>query len=87
MHRSVVYLVNLGFAIHALWPNPENDVVDEDDQNSATSDPKERSMSIWEMQSMKSPVSANAMPFTPRTQAFHTLDRQLPLRSQTQRYG
>jgi hypothetical protein len=30
---------------------------------------------------MKS-VKANAVPFTPRTLAFNTLDRQLPLRSQ-----
>jgi hypothetical protein len=27
-------------------------------------------------------VRANAVPFTPRTLAFNTLDRQLPLRSQ-----
>ncbi|KND91420.1 hypothetical protein TOPH_04004 [Tolypocladium ophioglossoides CBS 100239] len=79
----VFYLVNLGFAIYARWPNQENHLAYEDDQNSTTSDPKERSMSTWEMQSMKSPVSANAVPFTPRTQAFHTLDRQLPLRQQT----
>ncbi|PNY28382.1 Uncharacterized protein TCAP_01696 [Tolypocladium capitatum] len=83
----VVYLVNLGFAIYATWPNQENDLAEERDEKLTTSEPKERSMSIWEMHSMKSPVSPNAMPFTPRTQAFHTLDRQLPLRQQTQTHA
>ncbi|GJN70396.1 hypothetical protein VFPFJ_09129 [Purpureocillium lilacinum] len=78
----VLYLINLGFALHAMWPNKVNDIVEDDeDQASATSaDFKERGN--WEMYGMKSPASAYASPFTPRTQAFHTLDRQLPLRQQ-----
>lgn len=85
--RSVVYVLNLGFALYAMWPNPLNDIdVDEDDRDSTNSDPKERG--TWEMQSMKSPVSVRESPFTPRTQAFRTLDRQLPLRQhQGQRFG
>lgn len=80
---SVVYVLNLGFALYAMWPNPMNDVdEDDEDRESTSSDPKERS--TWEMQSMKSPVSMRESPFTPRTQAFHTLDRQLPLRQQKQ---
>ncbi|PHH90146.1 hypothetical protein CDD83_4393 [Cordyceps sp. RAO-2017] len=79
----VVYLVNLAYALHAMWPNKENEVSDEEDGSSATSDPKERS--TWEMHSMKSPISVHAMPYTPRTQAFHTLDRQLPLRQPDRR--
>ncbi len=65
-----------------MWPNKVNDIVEDDeDQASATSaDFKERGN--WEMYGMKSPASAYASPFTPRTQAFHTLDRQLPLRQQ-----
>ncbi|KFG78007.1 hypothetical protein MANI_015076 [Metarhizium anisopliae] len=79
----VVYVLNLGFALYAMWPNPMNDVdEDDEDRESTSSDPKERS--TWEMQSMKSPVSMRESPFTPRTQAFHTLDRQLPLRQQKQ---
>ncbi|KAF7558969.1 hypothetical protein G7046_g5186 [Stylonectria norvegica] len=83
-----LYLLNLGFSAYAMWPNKIQDIPDSDDDDdySPASEPKERQN--WEMHSMKSPMSARAMPYTPRTQAFHTLDRQLPLRSQQQvRYG
>ncbi|EFY87722.1 hypothetical protein MAC_06208 [Metarhizium acridum CQMa 102] len=88
LYMLVVYVLNLGFALYAMWPNPINDVdEDDEDRESTSSDPKERS--TWEMQSMKSPVSVRESPFTPRTQAFHTLDRQLPLRQpkQAQRFA
>ncbi|KAJ4131112.1 hypothetical protein NW768_006653 [Fusarium equiseti] len=80
-----VYLCNLGFSIYALLPNKINDVSedDEEEEGSTTSEPKERG--VWEMHNMKTP-DAQAMPYTPRTQAFHTLDRQLPLRAQQTRY-
>ncbi|KAH6990818.1 hypothetical protein BKA56DRAFT_610394 [Ilyonectria sp. MPI-CAGE-AT-0026] len=83
VYLLTVYVLNLAFAMWAMWPNKENDVVDEDDEYSTTSEPKESRN--WEMQSMKSPISYNQAPFTPRTQAFHTLDRQLPLRYQQTR--
>ncbi|RDA92943.1 hypothetical protein CP533_3864 [Ophiocordyceps camponoti-saundersi (nom. inval.)] len=70
----VVYLINLAVALHATWPNRDNDVVN-DDEDVATLDSTERG--TWEMHSMKAPAST---PYTPRTQAFYTLDRQLPLR-------
>lgn len=70
----------MGFSLYAMWPNPANDVVEEDD------DDEPRPQRNMEMQGMKSPMSARMMPYTPRTQAFHTLDRQLPLR-QGPRYG
>ncbi|KAF4447363.1 succinate-semialdehyde dehydrogenase [Fusarium albosuccineum] len=86
LYMLVIYLLNLGFAIYAMLPNKINDMPDEEEEEgSTTSDPKEGG--VWEMRSMKSPTSARAMPYTPRTQAFHTLDRQLPLRSQQARYG
>ncbi|RCI13221.1 hypothetical protein L249_0286 [Ophiocordyceps polyrhachis-furcata BCC 54312] len=72
---STVYLINLAIALHATWPNRENDVSNEDDEDVATLDSTERG--TWEMHSMKAPAST---PYTPRTQAFYTLDRQLPLR-------
>lgn len=78
LYMLVIYVLNLGFSIWAMWPNPLNDVDEEDDQFSTSSNLKERS--TWEMQSMKSPMSIHESPFTPRTQAFRTLDRQLPLR-------
>ncbi|CAM1504332.1 Fc.00g019230.m01.CDS01 [Cosmosporella sp. VM-42] len=88
LYLMTIYLLNLCFAIYAMWPNKINDIHDDDDDyevGSNNSDPKEGRN--WEMHSMKSPMSARAMPYTPRTQAFHTLDRQLPLRSQQARFG
>lgn len=81
----MLYLLNLGFAAYAMWPNKANDVTDDEDEGEMSADSKDARK--WEMQSMKSPLSARAMPYTPRTQAFHTLDRQLPLRAQQNRYG
>ncbi|KAM5355442.1 hypothetical protein ACJ41O_002088 [Fusarium nematophilum] len=86
-YMLMIYVFNLAFAIYAMWPNKINDVRDDDEEEegSTASDPKEGG--VWEMQGMKSPVSVRAMPYTPRTQAFHTLDRQLPLRSQQTRFA
>lgn len=83
---SALYLCNLGCCIYAMLPNKINDISDEDEEEegSTTSEPKDRG--VWEMHNMKTP-SIRSMPYTPRTQAFHTLDRQLPLRSQQQRFG
>lgn len=67
-----------------MWPNKElNDTRDEEvDDSTGEVEPKK-----WEMHNMRSPTSIRASPFTPRTQAFHTLDRQLPLRQDGTRYG
>lgn len=81
----MLYVLNLGFAAYAMWPNKVNDVANEDEGGSDTSDSKVARN--WEMHSMKSPITSRAMPYTPRTQAFQTLDRQLPLRSQQNRYA
>lgn len=54
-----------------MWPNPELDIVDDDED-----DDHAHSKEQVEMQ----PTTPRAVPFTPRTQAFHTLDRKLPLR-------
>ena len=73
----MVYLVSLGFSIWAMIPHPRNDEPDEDEDEF----PEPKTSKTWEMQSMKSPTTPYAsMPFTPRTQAFYTLDRTLPLR-------
>ncbi|SPJ83942.1 uncharacterized protein FTOL_10458 [Fusarium torulosum] len=86
VYMVALYLCNLGCCIYAMLPNKINDISDEDEEEegSTTSEPKERG--VWEMHNMKTP-SIRSMPYTPRTQAFHTLDRQLPLRSQQQRFG
>ncbi|KJZ71552.1 hypothetical protein HIM_09090 [Hirsutella minnesotensis 3608] len=78
----VLYLVNLGFAVHAMLPNKENEVIEEEDRDSTASYSKERT--TWELNDMSPQGGTNASPYTPRTQAFHILDRQLPLRQQGQ---
>lgn len=63
-----------------MWPNPDNDLPDEDDDDEM-SEAQRQEYKNWEMQNMKTPTTAvMSTPFTPRTQAFHTLDRTLPLR-------
>lgn len=74
--RSVLYILNLGFAIHAMWPRKNDRIEDDDDVESIQSTPNVKDT---EMQAFTS------TPFTPRTQAFHTLDRKLPLRQETSR--
>lgn len=83
----MLYLLNLGFALWAMWPNPVNDMRDDDDDDDDSTYAETGKERTWEMQGMKSPMSARMTPYTPRTQAFHTLDRQLPLRQPAQRYG
>lgn len=53
-----------------MWPNPELDVPGDEEDDHV------RDKEQVEMQ----PTTPRAVPFTPRTQAFHTLDRKLPLR-------
>jgi hypothetical protein len=73
---SALYLFNLGLAAWAMWPNPELDIPHDDDDDDHVHSKEEE----VEMQPTP-PQATAAMPFTPRTQAFHTLDRKLPLRS------
>ena len=70
-----VYVLTLGFAIYSMLPNKQLDIDQDDNDDSPTSPSMDKQ---WEMQ----PQTPRAVPFTPRTQAFHTLDRKLPLRSQ-----
>ncbi|ATY59767.1 hypothetical protein A9K55_002774 [Cordyceps militaris] len=76
-YMHILYLLNLGFAIFAMLPNKGNRFEDESDVESIHSTPN---IKDTEMQAFSS------MPFTPRTQAFHTLDRKLPLRQQANPY-
>jgi len=65
LYLLVIYLINLGFSAWAMWPNPDNDIVDDDE------DPVEvKPNAKWEMQSMKSPMSAGMMPYTARSATF-----------------
>ncbi|KAF4968047.1 hypothetical protein FZEAL_10438 [Fusarium zealandicum] len=84
-YMLMLYLLNLGFTMYTMWPNEINDMPDEDEQDEFAV-PESKEGGMWEMQGMRSPGNFQATPFTPRTQAFHTLDRQLPLRNQHSRY-
>lgn len=74
---SAIYLANFGLALWSMLPNKKASSEEEDvDENSSSGPPTTDKQ--WEM----APVTprTTATPFTPRTQAFHTLDRKLPLR-------
>lgn len=60
-----------------MWPRKGNHFEDESDAESIQSTPN---LKDTEMQAFTS------TPFTPRTQAFHTLDRKLPLRQEVREY-
>lgn len=83
---SVVLMIILGIAIWSMLPNPANDIKyvdDDEEEEEALSDVGREK--TWELQNLCSPASPGGrsqhVPFTPRTQAFHTLDRKLPLRN------
>ncbi len=62
-----------------MLPNKQLDMEDDsdDDEYGHAANRKDKGVVSVEMQ----PTPPNQqMPFTPRTQAFHTLDRKLPLR-------
>lgn len=68
-----IYLICLGIAIWSMIPDKRIDqIMEEEDEEEFSKAHKQ-----WEMQ----PQTPREVPFTPRTQAFHTLDRKLPLRS------
>ncbi|KAI2602255.1 hypothetical protein GGR54DRAFT_529505 [Hypoxylon sp. NC1633] len=79
-----VYLVNMGLTIWALVPNEaDKKNVDEDDETSSPAALKQGG--TWEMQGSLQTPRTGTMPFTPytpRTMAFNTLERKLPLRNQ-----
>ncbi|KLU81303.1 hypothetical protein MAPG_00394 [Magnaporthiopsis poae ATCC 64411] len=72
-----VYTTLLGFSIYNMIPlKSDANMVDEDEENNSRSSSPHESKETWEMQ----PQTPRGVPFTPRTQAFHTLDRKLPFR-------
>jgi hypothetical protein len=74
----VVYLFQVGLAIWAMLPNKELDMYDSDDEDDeyGRHPTKDKGVSVQ----MQPTPPSEQVPFTPRTQAFHTLDRKLPLR-------
>jgi hypothetical protein len=72
-----LYTAQFGFAVWAMLPNKELDMYEtDDDEEYGVPAQKDKGVAV-EMH----PTPPNQqVPFTPRTQAFHTLDRKLPLR-------
>jgi hypothetical protein len=77
-----IFLVNMLLGIWSLIPSKSVRLaakmdVDDMQKGSPTSDSSERP---WEMKSLPRAAVTKKTPYTPRTLAFNTLDRQLPLR-------
>ncbi|ATZ50108.1 hypothetical protein BCIN_05g04890 [Botrytis cinerea B05.10] len=88
----VVYLANTILGIHSLIPSRLERSVNaldlEDNIETSTKAGKRvkttdspDSERQWEMQNMEQSMDPSKQPFTPRTLAFKSLDRQLPLRA------
>ncbi|KAG4034981.1 hypothetical protein MFRU_002g03300 [Monilinia fructicola] len=88
----VIYLANTILGVHSLIPSRLERSVNaldlEDNIESATKAGKRvktadspDSERPWEMQNMQQSIDPSKQPFTPRTLAFKSLDRQLPLRA------
>ncbi|OLN84414.1 hypothetical protein CCHL11_05923 [Colletotrichum chlorophyti] len=89
VYMLALYVANLGIALYVCWPNAGDKVEDEDgDGESGGSETGSspggyvKEGGVWELRDMKGPASPRVVPYTPRTEAFHTLDRKLPLRQQ-----
>ncbi|KAK4129214.1 hypothetical protein N657DRAFT_61108 [Parathielavia appendiculata] len=71
-----VFVAQSAFAIWAMLPNKELDMMEDSDDDDDYHGPKDKGVAV-EMQ----PTPPNPqVPFTPRTQAFHALERKLPFR-------
>lgn len=76
-----VYLVGLGLSVWSMIPSDNDHILDDDEESMFEAKQNEKEEKEWEMNGLQRPPPASAQPFTPRTLAFKTLDRNLPLRS------
>ncbi|KOS18935.1 hypothetical protein ESCO_000267 [Escovopsis weberi] len=84
LYMLVVYLACLAMSAAAMWPNKMNDAVDEEEQEEdEDKKSKEAKLHDIELQGMGFQTDGGH-PFTPRTQAFQSLTRELPLRAMTE---
>ncbi|KAK4240870.1 hypothetical protein C8A03DRAFT_12863 [Achaetomium macrosporum] len=75
-----VYVCQSAFAIWAMLPNKELDMEDDSDDEDYGPSQKDKAKGVAVSVEMQPTPPAQQVPFTPRTQAFRTLDRKLPLR-------
>ncbi|KAN0093944.1 hypothetical protein V8E51_017128 [Hyaloscypha variabilis] len=79
------FLLNLLLGIYSLIPTASQRAASKmglDDMQSKHSPLSDNSDREWEMKRVVPTHATPATPYTPRTLAFNTLDRQLPLRAQ-----
>ncbi|OBT91924.1 hypothetical protein VE01_09903 [Pseudogymnoascus verrucosus] len=83
-----IFTFNLGLGIWSLFPTEEmkearkaKKARKEEEQSSPYSE--DAGEKLWELRNIQQPTPAFS-PYTPRTLAFNTLDRQLPLREKEQ---
>lgn len=85
IHSSAVVIANLCLNIWTMLPNANDkrsSDLDSDEESSPSS--LKRNDKSWEMHGIPQTPRTGTVPFTPRTMAFNTLERKLPLRSQYQ---
>ncbi|KXJ91292.1 hypothetical protein Micbo1qcDRAFT_233821 [Microdochium bolleyi] len=77
-----ICVFNLGYGIYSMLPNELDNVVQDSDDEDSPSYGKggAASSKVWEMSAIPPTPRTATMPYTPRTMAFNTLDRKLPLR-------
>lgn len=77
---SAIILVNLGLTIWALVPTEADRTSVAEDSDSDSSPTRLKGKQTWEKHGIPPTPSTANMPYTPRTMAFNTLERKLPLR-------
>jgi hypothetical protein len=81
---SALYVFNLVITIWSFVPNEldkRSKDVDSDEESHSPASLK-RGSNRWELNNLPKTPRTVTVPYTPRTMAFNTLDRKLPLRSQ-----
>jgi len=86
---AAIFFFNMVLGIYSLIPTAAQraaNKIDVDDMQTTKHSPlsDKDSDREWEMKKVPSVAATPAQPYTPRTLAFNTLDRQLPLRAQGQ---
>ncbi|KAM0516347.1 hypothetical protein ACHAPE_005494 [Trichoderma viride] len=86
LYMLTVYLLLLGFSLYSMWPNHLNDLDTDEDEDDEEPVKEGRSIEMGGLKEMgmRQPMASGAVPFTPRTHAFHILDRKLPLRQESE---
>ncbi|KAI1081895.1 hypothetical protein F5B20DRAFT_36826 [Whalleya microplaca] len=79
----IIYVANLGLTIWALIPNEDDKKKDIDSDYEDDSSPTAlKKGGTWEMRGIPQTPRTGTVPYTPRTMAFNTLERKLPMRNQ-----